>query len=494
MTFRSVILALLMAFALTRAHAAERATIGEGALGNIFIAGEPIAIPVRTADGNLRWSVRDFFGTEVAAGTTSAANGSASLELRTLTLGYFTLEIASASDKAAVLARAALAVVPRPSPSGGVSPFGVMTHFAKGWSTDIIPLIEKAGIVHVRDEQPWRLVERARGQYNFPPRLANFMAELNAHHIDPLIVLAFSNPLYDGDKTPFSDAGREAYSAYARAVAQHYAPNVSGAEIWNEYNGSFCTGPCRDDRPAYYTSMLQSAYKSLKAANPSLTVLGGAAVQIPLDYFRQLFEKGALSAMDAVVIHPYRREPEGVEQQIELLRQSMARYGTPKPIWATEFGDLADMRKSRDDVARYLVRMSTLLLSANVERVYWYLLRDYQEFTGLGLVRDEKDPLGRYAPTPAYAAYATLIHQLQGAHFLRREQSDPSQRVYLFSHGTREIRVLWSEAEKQAYEFSANGPVRRITMMGDERILAPQAGRISVALDRNPIYLVTDAK
>ncbi|HXJ00765.1 MAG TPA: glycosyl hydrolase [Micropepsaceae bacterium] len=493
MSWRLSILALLVAFALKPAHAAERLTIGEGALGNIYVAGERVTIPVHAGTAPLRWSVHDFFGAEIATGTARPANGSTTIEPGIPTLGYFTLEVSAEGAQAGEPARAALAIVPPPA-SSGTSPFGVMTHFAKGWSTDIIPLIEKAGIRHVRDEQPWRMVERKPGQYAFPPRLANFMAELGAHHLDPLVVLAFSNPLYDGDKTPFSDAGRQAYAAYAREVAQHYASNVSAVEIWNEYNGSFCAGPCRSDRPAYYTSMLQDAYKGLKAANPSLTVLGGAAVPIPLDYFRQLFEKGALSAMDVAVIHPYRKQPEGVEEQIELLRQAMARYGTPKPIWATEFADLPDMKKSRDDVARYLVRMSTLLRAANVGRLYWYLLRDYQEFSGLGLVRDGKDPLGHYAPTPAYAAYATLIHQLGDAHFVRREPTDRRLRVYVFSSNSQEIRVVWSTDPGPAYEFASAVPVRRISMMGDEKLLAPEAGRINVTPDRNPIYLVGNAK
>jgi hypothetical protein len=483
-----------MAFAAMPARTAEPIRIGAGALGNIFTAGETVSIPVQGGGATVRWSIYDFFGTEVTAGIARLSNGTAAIEPHIAMPGYFTLEVTPGeSGTNAEPVRATLAIVPVPAPSAA-SPFGVMTHFAKGWSTDIIPLIEKAGISHIRDEQPWRVVERTPGQYAFPPRLAGFMAELAAHRIDPLIVLAFSNPLYDANKTPFTDAGRDAYAAYARAVAQHYAPNVSVVEIWNEYSGSFCEGPCRSDLPAYYTSMLKGAYKTLKTADPSLTVVGGAAVPIPLDYFRHLFENGALASMDAVVIHPYRKQPEGVEQQIELLRQAMARYGTPKPIWATEFSDLPDMHKSRDDVARYLVRMSTLLRASNVERIYWYLFRDYQEFTGLGLVRDEKDPLGRYAPTPAYVAYATLIHELQGAHFLKREDTDPSLRVYLFSNGGKEIRVIWATAEGAAYELASAGPVRRISMMGDEKLLTPDAGRISLRPDRNPIYLIGNSR
>ena len=484
--------ALLLLAAVAPASAAPSVKLAQAALGNIFVAGEPIVIPVHAGQGNLRWSVRDFFGAEIASGATPTSGETTRLQLPIQTLGYFTLQITAEEGAQGVAeAHTVFAIVPPPPvQTGRASPFGVMTHFAKGWPTDIIPLIERAGIRHVRDEQPWRQVERQRAQYAFPPRLSAYMSELAAHHLDPLILLAFSNPLYDGDQTPFSDAGRAGYAAYARAVAQHYAPAVSAVEIWNEYNGSFCAGPCRSDRPSYYASMLQESYKSLKAANPSLTVLGGAAVPIPLDYFGKLFAKGALDSMDAVVIHPYRRQPEGVEEQINSLRQLMGRYGTPKPIWVTEFSDLPDMRKSRDDVARYLVRMSTLLLAAKTDRIYWYLMRDYQEFTGLGLVRDETDPLGRYTPTPAYAAYATLIHQLEGASFVRREASDPSTRIYLFANGKREIRVLWSTMPAATYEVPSEIPLRRISMMGDERLLMPRNGRVAVALDQNPFYLV----
>jgi len=45
---------------------------------------------------------------------------------------------------------------------------------------------------------------------------------------------------------------------------------------------------------------------------------------------------------------------------------------------------------ARDHVARYLVRQYTLLLSAHVEKICWYLCRDYNEFQTMGLLRDPK--------------------------------------------------------------------------------------------------------
>jgi hypothetical protein len=167
----------------------------------------------------------------------------------------------------------------------------------------------------------------------------------------------------------------------------------------------------------------------------------------------------------------------------------MSHYGTPKPIWATEFSDIADMRNG-EEAARYLVRMSTLLLSEEVERIYWYLLRDYNTFKGMGLVHERNDRRGRYSPAPAYVAYAVLIHELDGTSFVRREPSDAALRVYLFGDSRREVRVAWSTAGTASYEMASDKPVRIVTIMGGGTEVAPKDGRISVALGENPVYIV----
>jgi hypothetical protein len=466
---------------------AGAAELNSPALGNIFLQGQVPRFTLRAGASLAHWRVRDFFGTEVAVGDARFTGGTAIIQPAIPGLGYFKLDI-SLDGAAAPEIQTALAILPPPDAPSRSSPFGVVTHFAKDWPADIIPLIGKAGIAKVRDEQPWRKVEKDPGRYQFPPRLSGYMNALAAQKIDPLIVLAFSNPLYDNDKTPFDDAGRAGYAAYAAAVADHYRGQSSAVEVWNEYSGSFCDGPCRTDRPATYTAMLKQAYKSLKVANPSLTVAGGAAVPIPLDYFEGLFRNGALDAMDTIVIHPYRKTPEGVEEKIADLRQMMRRYGKEKPIWATEFGDTADMRKSRDDVARYLVRMSTLLLASGCERIYWYLLKDFQEFAGMGLLLSESDPAGRYVATPAYAAYAVLIKQLGEARFVRREASDPDLRIYLFQKGAHEIRIAWSTQGAKTYAPQARSGAQQIDMMGNA--VPVQA---SVRLDENPVYLTSPA-
>ena len=90
------------------------------------------------------------------------------------------------------------------------------------------------------------------------------------------------------------------------------------------------------------------------------------------------------------------------------------------------------------DAARYFVQMCTALLAAGMDRLYWYLLRDYHEFKGMGLLHAPDSELGRYASTPAYAAYANLIHQLGDTRFVRQE-GDVRALVYLFMRHGQEV-------------------------------------------------------
>ena len=107
----------------------------------------------------------------------------------------------------------------------------------------------------------------------------------------------------------------------------------------------------------------------------------------------------------------------------------------------------------------------------------------------MGLLLSESDPAGRYVATPAYAAYAVLIKQLDAARFVRREASDPGLRVYLFSKAGREIRVAWSTQGAASYALAGAGGLQQIDMMGNAKTVASQ----QIALDANPVYLARSA-
>ena len=421
--------------------------------------------------------VQDWRGRE--ARRLGAATGRSGLVLPTLPAGYY--EVVAGSQ------RRAFAVL---EPATRLSrTFGVMTHFAQGWDTDVVPLIARAGIGTVRDEQYWAQIEPQPGEYADPERYARYMHALRQADIEPLLVLSFANPHYDDGQTPFSSAGRAAFAAYGAELVRRYRDQVPAVEVWNEINGTFCSGPCQQDRAGTYAALLADSYAALKAAHPGVTVVGGAAVKVPLPWFDALIARGAAAHWDAVAVHPYTDDPESAARDVAALQQRLRAAGSAAPVWATEFGTGAGRSDAaaRRDTAAYLVRMAVLLRAVGVERMYWYLLRDYATFNGMGLLRGERDPLGRLAPTPAYVAYATLIRLLDGADSVRREPTDPRTHVYRFERGGEATYVLWAPDGPVAVSADLPAGAVLTDLVGHTQSLP--AGNRTLTVGRDPVYL-----
>lgn len=364
--------------------------------------------------------------------------------------------------------------------------FGVMTHFAHGWDPVWADIAALRGIKTVRDELYWDAVEREKGVFAFPRQFDAYMDSLRRNQIAPLIVLSFENRNYDNGDTPHTTEAISAFGRYGTEVLKRYGEQIQTVEIWNEYNGTFCKGPATANRAGTYTAMLKEAFAQIKKARPEVTVLGGATAGIPLPYWEKLMQNGALSSMDALSIHPYRYEapPEGIEEEIVALQSLVKKYngGETKPIWATEIGWGTQTKAAPGALlideatqAKFLVRAYALLLSVNVERVYWYLLHDYEDFT-MGLTTADA--------RPKLAAFAmqVMINELTDARFVRRDATAPGLYSMLFVRPSgEEVRVMWS---LERTSIAADGATRIVNLEGRTREIP---GRISV--DDNPLFI-----
>jgi hypothetical protein len=371
--------------------------------------------------------------------------------------------------------------------------FGVMTHFAHGWEPELAAAVARSGAGTVRDELYWRDVEPQKGVFVFSEQYQKTMAALGRQGLEPLVVLSFENHLYDGGATPYSDEGIAGYARYGVEVLRRFGTQIKAVEIWNEYNGAFVRGPAADDRAATYLRMLRKVHQEVKRDRPDVRVVGGATAGVPLPYWEKLLAGGALEFMDVLSVHPYRYDagPEGLETDIAELRELMTKFnrGPPKPIWVTEIGWKTRPAHSPADLviddlvqARFLLRAYALLLSAGVERVYWYLFRDYNQDL-MGLVRD--DPLA--TPKPAYAAMVAMTQQLRGAVFIQRDRT-PSD---LYSIGFRrpsgdQVRVMWS---LQPRTVTASGVTGVTDMFG---LALGSSGTLQ--LSESPIYVVGEVQ
>jgi hypothetical protein len=112
------------------------------------------------------------------------------------------------------------------------------------------------------------------------------------------------------------------------------------------------------------------------------------------------------------------------------------------------------------------------------------------------LLHSPTDPRGKYSPTQACVADATLIRVLHGAKFEAREAYTPFTRawVYRFRGPDGDIRVCWCSGEdKSQIVVETNHPLTRIDLMGNGTQVVPQGGRIVLPIDNIPFYLAGSA-
>jgi hypothetical protein len=276
------------------------------------------------------------------------------------------------------------APTPTPTPAAAAPPvsitpntmiLGTATAFGQqAWDFSILQTAKSIGSMAVRDGVAWTEIEKSPGVYQFTSPGASWMGTVINNGFPVTLLFDNTNPLYDGGKTPYTDAGREAYAKYIVATLDHF-PRVKTIEVGNEYNAfNFVTGPVLDAgypaRQKYYFDMLRTVYTAVKASHPDVKVLGGAALAIPVGYFKQFFALGGLSYMDGIVVHPYTTDPEQLEKQLTVLKSLMG--ANTKPIHITEFAQELD---SIPDTADYLVKSVAVMASAGVAEADWYALR-----------------------------------------------------------------------------------------------------------------------
>ena len=477
-------------------------------LGNIFVLGDKVQIDASIANGTTAgWVVTDYQDQKVASGTATVVNGKVTIEPTATGLGFYLMKISANTDGATKgEGITSYAVIPQIDNSTmGDARFGVDSHFGKNMTTDLVPLLAKVGVAHVRDGMDWSFVETTPGKFDFTVHdFIGRMAELQKNHIVALNFPAFGNSLhYDDPHVPIWAAAPhtpEQYAAYTQFCLAHltqFGDQIHALEIWDEYNGSFCQGVAAQDRPKYYTEMLKDTYTGIKAVRPDVQVLGAALNEAPLPYSEELFKHGALDYMDGIVIHPYGGTPSEVESEIHQFVDLMKKYnkGEAKPIWVTEFGDWGDHSVTRIPAALYLTKMYAMLLDQpEVARAYWYLARDYPDegFTTMGLVHSTQDPMGKYTPSANYAAFATMATHLFKAEPKGREPLDSRTSSYHFEQNGRGIWVCWSDAGTTGLILQTASPIREINPMGVEQKLTPTNGAVTVKLDDQPVYLIAD--
>lgn len=479
--------------------------VSQSNIGNIFLDNEPISFRIATDCKEIAWSVTDFWGHDVAHGKEAVKSDPLILEIPMKIVGYFLLRVSATNGSFSEASTStAFAILPKSdAPDVPNSPFGVMEHYSWGnRSFESMKLIKYAWIQSIREDQEWRYIENAPGQYVFPAQYEATMTELKKNGIQPLLHISYSNRLYDSGMAPYTPSGIDAYSRYAQELGRHYSDQVRWLEVYNEWNYSrFCPGPAAS-KPESYLPLLKSTYKSIKSVRSDVKVVGCSTSLLPWQWLDRLFELGGLNYMDVVSVHPYqfKAPPDNLEYDMRRLKDEIAYYDKNKkcPIWVTEiswstYGGDSGVTEAQQ--ADYLVQAYVRLLAAGVEKIFWYNLIDREINSrdmecNQGLLHNWNYANGGYTPKPSYVAYAVMTRQLLGSKFESKDFGWEGISCYTFRKGQKSIQVFWSRTPG-VISIKSSTPVRITDMMGQQRIANPEDGRLAIRVSADPVYVST---
>src|SRR5215472_1844591 len=140
---------------------------------------------------------------------------------------------------------------------------------------------QELGISLIRRDFVWSEIEPSQGQFVYGPYDA-LVAEASAAGVK-LLALPYGTPKWaalDPNAMGMISAPRNIsdYTAFAAAVAGHFAGQVAGWEIWNEENSFRFWAPTASGDPATYGALLSAAHHAMRAADPATPVLFGGCV------------------------------------------------------------------------------------------------------------------------------------------------------------------------------------------------------------------------
>lgn len=209
--------------------------------------------------------------------------------------------------------------------------------------------IRRVGATWVRIVVNWNEIEPAPGVFDWG-RIDAAVTSARVHGLSVLALLsgpapAWENPTAPAASAPPADPAH--FAGFAAAASQRYSRSVSHWEIWNEPNlPQFWSPP----DPARYTATLSAASRSIRAVQPSATIVVGGLSTGPggvgvAAFARGIYAAGGGDSFSAFGVHPYTypyplgEDPAGHSAAIGALRDVMRANGqSSKLMWVTEWG------------------------------------------------------------------------------------------------------------------------------------------------------------
>ncbi len=224
----------------------------------------------------------------------------------------------------------------------------------------------------------------------------------------PSQTLAACRPQAESDANAWPPRNPADYAAYVAFLAGRYGTRLAAIEVWNEpdqSNEAYLAGPNKARNDA---ALLRAAYPAIKAANPSVTVLGGSLVGSNGAFLRALYAEGIKGFYDGLAVHFYTLTLASLRS---IHAVQLANHDTT-PLWLDEFGWTSCWPERIEQeqgcvtkqvqAANFTNTLRTLARTPYVAAAVSYKLRD-SSAEDFGLLTTSG------ARKPAYAAFANAL-------------------------------------------------------------------------------------
>jgi len=161
---------------------------------------------------------------------------------------------------------------PFPDITDPLSGIGVNIHFIDARPGEL-EMLSAAGFHWVRMDFKWDKTEHKSGAYDFSG-YDRLLASLDKFHLRALLILDYTNALYDDGKPTHTDEGRAAFARWAVAAVTHFKGRGAIWEIWNEPNGSWFWKP--QANAGDYAQLALTVSNAIRQAAPGEIVVGPA--------------------------------------------------------------------------------------------------------------------------------------------------------------------------------------------------------------------------
>jgi hypothetical protein len=263
------------------------------------------------------------------------------------------------------------------------------------------PVLEDLGVKHARVQTGWAKTETAKGVYDFA-WLDAIVDKLLERGVQPWLSVSYGNSLYTPTATPdgtgfppiYTDEERTAWTAYVKALTEHYRDRITHYEIWNEPD---CSGFFKPTvNPTLYADLVQLTVTALKSVQPKAKIIGGAfgLAMDPngLRYLETCFEAGMAEHCDIISYHGYKYMPEQyTDQEFPAFRRLLKTYKPSLEYWQGETGcpsknppkctmALNQMTVSEEIQRRWLLRRVLLELGQDAKMINYFTMGDFGKY------------------------------------------------------------------------------------------------------------------